>query len=128
MERAGKTIVKLKSVPGISAEQLACAAWPEAVGKTVAAHTTATTLVRSRLIVAVEDSTWQRQLFSMRNQIVTCLQKVLGDDLVLEVEFRIGVRKRPPQVAVSASATGAEAIVDPVFRLIYQQSKKRAIS
>jgi hypothetical protein len=126
MERAGKTIAKLKSAANISPEELARAVWPEAVGKRIAGHAIAVSLVRGRLVVEVEDAIWRKQLYLLRYQIVERIAQVLGEGVVNEVEFRVGVRKRPPQVAERAS--GAEDIADPVFRLLYQQGKKRATS
>ena len=64
MERLSKLIRGLR-LPGdmITESDLACAAWPQAVGKRIAAHTRAAKLVRRRLVVEVEDQIWQRQLF-----------------------------------------------------------------
>src|SRR6266853_296344 len=55
MERAGKSLAKLKLSGRIADEDLARAAWPAAVGKRLATHATATALVRGRLVVEVED-------------------------------------------------------------------------
>ncbi|HEY1185272.1 MAG TPA: DciA family protein, partial [Bryobacteraceae bacterium] len=59
-------------LPGdmITESDLACAAWPQAVGKRIAAHTRAAKLVRRRLVVEVEDQIWQRQLFVLGYHIV----------------------------------------------------------
>ena len=56
MERASKLIRGL-GLPSdtISPEQIACAAWASAVGKKIASHTRAAKLVRTRLVVEVED-------------------------------------------------------------------------
>ena len=50
MERASKFIRGL-GLPGdtLTADELACAAWPVAVGKRVATHTRAAKLVRKKL-------------------------------------------------------------------------------
>src|SRR5215471_2594813 len=68
MERASSLVRKL-SASMITSEELALAAWPDAVGKRIAAHTRAAKLVRTRLVVEVEDAVWQRQLFSLSRQI-----------------------------------------------------------
>ena len=75
MEPASKLIRGLR-LPGdtISAEELVCAAWPQSVGKKVAAHSRAARMVRSRLVVEVEDRIWQRQLFSLTSQILRNLE------------------------------------------------------
>src|SRR5437660_394899 len=79
MERASKLIRGLGlSGDVITPEQLCCAAWPEAVGKKIAGHTRASKLVRTRLVVEVEDHTWQRQLFALVPHILRNLDRTLG--------------------------------------------------
>src|SRR5271165_5892536 len=103
MERASKLIRGLR-LPGdaISAEELACAAWPAAVGKKIASHTRATRLVRNRLVVEVEDQTWQRQLFALSHFMLRNLEKHLGAGLVGDLEFRVVPRRMEPQRAAQA--------------------------
>jgi predicted nucleic acid-binding Zn ribbon protein len=131
MERASKLIQGLR-LPGntITAEELACAAWPSAVGKRVAAHTRPAKMVRTRLIVEVEDHIWQRQLFALSSQIVNNLARHIGNGMVEELEFRIVPRRREPQRAAAAlpglTADEADAIADPVLRSIYRASRKKA--
>jgi hypothetical protein len=131
MERASKFIRDL-NLPGgaMSLEELACAAWPQAVGKKIAAHTRASKLVRKRLVVEVEDAVWQHQLFTLAPLIVRSLAKILGAGLVEETFFRIVPRRREPQRAIRAAAgvfaDEADAIEDPVMRGIYLASRKRA--
>ena len=131
MERASKVIRGLRlSGEVISAEEVACAAWPDAVGKKVAAHTRAAKLVRTRLVVEVEDATWQRQLFGLSRHILANLERSLGAGLVEDLEFRVVPRRREPQRAQQAMpalfADDADAIRDPVMRGIYKASRKRA--
>jgi hypothetical protein len=141
MEIASKLIRGFK-VGGetVSDEQLACAAWPRSVGKKVAAHTRAARMVRTRLVVEVEDHIWQRQLFTLSGQILRGLEKNLGRGVVEDVEFRIVPRRIDPQRAMTAApgifsndaADGApddaEGIADPVLRSIYRASRKRALA
>jgi predicted nucleic acid-binding Zn ribbon protein len=114
----------------ISAGELACACWPQAVGRKIAAHTRAIRMVRTRLIVEVEDVIWQRQLFGLSHQIVRNLARSLGAGLVEEVEFRVSPRKREPERASVAApglaADEADGIADPVLRGIYRASRKKA--
>jgi hypothetical protein len=135
MERASLVLRGLKSTSrDVSPEQLAAAAWPTAVGKTIARRTGVTGLVRGRLVVEVEDNIWQKQLWSLRTQILASLEKTLGrPPLVTELEFRIaGPARRPPmaaerrQAAAAAPADDADAIRDPVLRSIYKASRKKA--
>ncbi len=130
MERASKVIRGL-GLPGetISAEEVVCGAWPNAVGKKVAAHTRAARMVRTRLIVEVEDHIWQRQLFALTGQILRNLEKNVGRGVVEDLEFRIVPRRREPERATAASPAltdEAEQITDPVLRGIYKAARKRA--
>lgn len=133
MERASKLIRRL-GLPGdtLNLEELACSAWPVAVGKRIAAHTRAVRMVRTRLIVEVEDHTWQRQLFALSGQILRNLEKSIGPGAVEDLEFRVVPRKRDPQreTRVAAplleDADEADAIADPVLRGLYRASRKRA--
>lgn len=132
MERASKLIRGL-GLPGdtITAEQIACAAWPSAVGKKIAANTRATRLVRTRLIVEVDDKVWQRQLFALTSHILRNLTKSLGPGAVEDVEFRIVPRRREPQRADSAAAPlfdEADGINDPVLRGIYRTARTKALA
>ena len=114
----------------ISAGELACAAWPAAVGAKVAAHTRAARMVRTRLIVEVEDASWQRQLFSLSRQILSNLERHLGPGLVEDVEFRVAPRRREPSRALTATPTlfadEADAIRDTEMRCIYKASRNKA--
>jgi predicted nucleic acid-binding Zn ribbon protein len=125
MERAGRVVGKFKLA---TEEQVACAAWASAVGKKIAAHTRAMQLVRERLVIEVEDAIWQRQLFTLRSQILHRLEQVIGRAVVTEIEFRIGVPKRVPQRAETASGVVDEAdlIESPGLRNLYTASRKRA--
>ncbi len=134
MERASRLIRKLQIAGDpFSGEQLACAAWPQAVGKKIAVHTRAARMVRSRLIVEVEDVVWQQQLFALSGQILRNLEKHVGPGVVGEVEFRVVPARRPPAPArrseePSPAGDEADRIADPVLRAIYKQARKRALA
>ena len=128
MERAGRLISKLGLPAGtVSTEQLACAGWPAAVGKKIAARTRAVFLAGGRLRVEVEDSIWQRQLTVLKFQILKKLEEVLGQGAVKDVEFRVSPRRRLPQRAVvpRPGQDEADQIPDPVLRTIYRQQRRR---
>ena len=130
MERASKLIRSLK-LPGdpFTPEEIACGAWPDAVGKKIAAHTRPARLVRTRLIVEVEDHVWQRQLFALTAHILRNLTKSLGPGIVEDVEFRVVPRRREPQradVPVPALFDEADGIADPVLRGIYLTARAKA--
>lgn len=131
MERASKLIRGLRlSGDVITPEQLCCAAWPEAVGTKIARHTRPAKLVRTRLVVEVEDNTWQRQLFALTPHILKNLEKTLGRGLVEDLEFRIVPRRRDAVLARQAVAAllpdDADSIADPVMRDLYKLSRKKA--
>ena len=131
MQRASQLIRSLQlPADTLGAGELACACWPQAVGKKIAAHTRAVRLVRTRLIVEVEDAIWQRQLFCLSRQILRNLDRSLGPGLITDVEFRVAPRKREPERARVAApglwADEADAIADPVLRSIYKSSRKKA--
>lgn len=129
MERAGRVIGKLSlSGHGHTDEKFAMAAWPGAVGKKIAARTSAVSLVRTRLVVEVEDAIWQRQLFTLREQILRRLEQISGRRIVHELEFRVAIPKRQPERALDSgiSTDEADGIRNPVLRRIYIASRKKA--
>ncbi len=137
MERAGKTLAKLKLSKTISVEELACVAWPEAVGATIARYTTPIALVRKKLVVEVEDASWQQPLFQLEAQILKRIADVLGPGVVGDLEIRIARQRRPPQRATQRTAAAptatppegmddADRIQDAVMRMVYKQSRKKA--
>jgi hypothetical protein len=123
MERAGRFVGKLKVTTD---EQLAQAAWPLAVGKKIASHTGTISLIRNRLVIEVEDAVWQRQLFTLRGQILARLEQVLGRFIVEELEFRVAIPRRAPQREERLSLDDADGIRDPVLRNLYKAARKRA--
>ena len=137
MERAAR-LIKNKKVTRemVTDEEIARAVWPSAVGKAIAAHTSRLKLVRNTLVVEVEDSTWQKQLFVLSHQILRSLHKLTGPNSIEAIEFRIGVPRRVPQRAgfreanlpaeASAPYDDAETIQDPVLKKVYRLSRKRA--
>jgi len=128
MERASSFVRKL-SRGMITPEEMACAAWADAVGKRIATHTRAAKLVRTRLVVEVEDATWQRNLNSLSRHILHNLQKALGPGIVDDLEFRVMPRRREPERArasMPALRDEADAISDPILRDLYKISRKKA--
>jgi hypothetical protein len=137
MERAAHFIQKNKlSKKVFSEEDLTRAVWPAAVGKAIAAHTSRLTLVRQTLVVEVEDAIWQKQLFTLRTQILNRLHRVTGSaDLVKDLEFRIALARRQPQRAETRLSTApqtaipydeADSIQDAVLKKVYRLSRKKA--
>jgi hypothetical protein len=139
MERAARVLRKGKLSRSILDDGQAIeAVWPAAVGRSIARHTSRLRLVRSILVVDVEDAIWQRQLHTLDAQIVERIRLLLPDVTLAGIEFRIGVPRRDPQRALLASTgraatlfatTGddeAERIQDPVLKKVYQISRRKA--
>ncbi len=126
MQRASRILGTLKN-SDVSAEDIACGTWARAVGKRIAAHTRAARLVRSKLIVEVEDAVWRGNLMSLTGHIVSNIAKEIGPGVVNELEFRIIPLRREPQRAQTSIATAddADQIADPVLRNIYRASRAR---
>ena len=133
MERAGRIITAHKSTAScISAEAIACKIWKSAVGKRIAEHSRAVRLDRGALIVEVEDAIWQRQLSTLKPQILRKIRELLGPSLVTSLEFRVMVpRRMPERVEAHAHKSAplfdeADAIHDPFLRKIYRTARKKA--
>jgi predicted nucleic acid-binding Zn ribbon protein len=130
MERASRLLGKLK-FPGdaVSSEELARAAWSAAVGPRISKHARAERLVRTKLIVGVDDKIWGRQLFAMSQLILSKIAENLGEGLVDDLEFRIAPQKRGPQRAEQSTAAGpedeADGIEDQNLRRLYLTSRKK---
>jgi hypothetical protein len=129
MQRAGRVLGNLKlAKQGVSDEEMVRSAWPAAVGRKIAVRTHAVGMVRNRLVVEVEDAVWQRQLWTLRGQILKRFEQVLGRTIVEELEFKIAVpRIKPVRADVShVSNDEADLILDPTFRSVYKAARKRA--
>jgi hypothetical protein len=131
MERASRFLGKLTGP--IDVDSLARAAWPLAVGKKVAARTRPARMVRTRLIVEVEDLIWKKQLFTLSKQILTNLERHLGQGIVEDLEFRVIPPRRDAQRAAVAQSTSgapdeADQIADPVMRNMYKMARKKALA
>src|ERR1700730_4153185 len=130
MERAAKSFAKLKLDAAISQEDLARAAWPAAVGRRIAVHAAAKSVVRGRLIVEVDDAVWQKQLFHLRIPILTKLSETVEESIVNDIEFRLTTPRRPPQTSKKLTQTKptdeADGIADPIMRILYKQARKKA--
>jgi len=131
MERASKVIRGLR-LPGdtLTPEELARGAWANAVGKRIAEHTRPAKLVRTKLVIEVEDHIWQRQLFSLSYWILNNLRKGIGEGIVDDLEFKVVPRRREPARATVSVPTPlfdeADGIEDPVLRDIYRAARKRS--
>jgi predicted nucleic acid-binding Zn ribbon protein len=131
MERASRVLGKLSLPQGtFTPEAMVCAAWPGAVGKRIAAHARAAKLVRTHLIVEVEDAIWRRQLFVLREQIRRKIDESVGAGVVEDIEFRVIPARLGPHRAQQAAGGADEAngIADPVLRRLYKASRKKELA
>ena len=135
MERAAQVFRTNKlSKNLLTDEEVVRAAWPSAVGKSIAAHTSRVRVARTCLVVEVEDAIWQRQLSGLSQQILDRVRKLTGLASLTDVDFRIGVPRRRPQRAEttqsespSASASDeGDQIEDPVLKKVYRLSRRKA--
>ena len=88
----------IKSLPGVLraagdsaevAEAAAIAAWKHAAGDGLKEHAVPVKLENRTLKVAVVDAIWQKQLYSMRGQLLFRVNSILGQPVVSAVEFEI---------------------------------------
>jgi predicted nucleic acid-binding Zn ribbon protein len=131
MERASKVLGKLNLPEGtVTQEAMVCAVWANAVGKKIAAHSRAVKMVRSHLIVEVEDAIWQRQLFVLRRQIGGKIEECIGAGIVEDIEFRVSPRRIGPARAQRSTTQSddADGIADPVLRNLYKASRRRELA
>ena len=130
MERAGRSLAKMKLPDAVSHQELAFAAWKGSVGKRLAKYAWPKALVRGNLIIETEDAVWQQQLFHLRFQILPRVVAILGEGIVRDLEFRVATPRRPPQAELEArrptSGDEADGIDDAVFRRLYKQSREKA--
>ena len=71
------------------AEAAAIAAWKYAAGESLKAHAVPIGLQDRTLKIAVADVIWQKQLHSMRGQMIFRVNSLLGQPLVGAIEFVI---------------------------------------
>ncbi len=71
------------------AEAAAFAAWRRVAGEGLRAQAVPFRLYRRTLVVAVSDTTWQRQLEPSSPQLLFRINSVLGQALVTYIEFRV---------------------------------------
>ena len=70
-------------------ESLARVAWTRAVGDGLRAHTIPIRLSGNTLVVAVADAPWQKQLRAMSAELLARVNRVLGQNLIHFLEFRV---------------------------------------
>src|SRR5437016_5487515 len=89
------------------AEIAAKLAWTRAAGDGLRRHAIPFRLFRKTLVVSVADAIWQRQMQSMSGELVSRINKLLGREVVEDIEFRVD------PATVEQARTNARARQDP---------------
>ncbi len=90
------------------AEAAAIAAWKHAAGDGLKEHAVPLKLEHRTLTVAVADAIWQKQLHSMRGQLLFRVNSILGQPVVGAIEFvdrSEALQERRPNAAAAGTAT-----------------------
>ena len=74
-------------------------AWSRAAGEGLRRNTNPIRFAGSRLTVSVADPLWQKQLESMRAELISRMNKLLGGGTVNEIVFRIAPSDLPPRLS-----------------------------
>jgi|SRR5215470_4162958 len=74
------------------AEAAALAAWKHSIGEGLQNHAVATKLETNTLIVEVRDAIWQKQLGTMKEQLLFRVNSALGQAIVKDIELRVNPR------------------------------------
>ncbi|HEX4277473.1 MAG TPA: DciA family protein [Bryobacteraceae bacterium] len=132
MDQASRIIARWTGVSDvITHERIACAAWKKAVGRKIALRTRALKLVRTTLVIEVEDELWRKNLWSLRYQILRNLEKAIGPEIVSAIELRVMPPRFGPQresgepLVLDIPLDEAETIADPGLRRIYKAARRR---
>ena len=97
----------IKSLPGVLraagdsaevAEAAAIAAWKHAAGDGLKEHAVPLKLENRVLTVAVADVIWQKQLHSMRGQLLFRINSILGKPIVGALDFIVDPKVVKPRV------------------------------
>ena len=97
----------IKSLPGVLraagesaevAEAAAIAAWKHAAGDGLKEHAVPLKLEDRTLTIAVADAIWQKQLNSMRAQLLYRINSILGKPLIGTLDFVVDPKIAKPHV------------------------------
>lgn len=101
MNQLIKSLPNVLRVAGDSAEvaeAAAIAAWKHAAGEGLKDRAVPVKLEERTLIVSVADAIWQKQLHSMRGQLLFRVNSILGQPIVGAIEFVIDPKLFAPPV------------------------------
>lgn len=94
------------------AEAAAIAAWRHAAGEGLRDHTIALRLYEKKLVVAVADMTWQKQLQSLSSQLLFRLNSILGQPLVTYIELAVDPESLGPRMPQEPRRSPEEQFAD----------------
>ncbi|MEE9613909.1 MAG: DUF721 domain-containing protein [Thermodesulfobacteriota bacterium] len=121
-------------------------AWPEAVGRTVSGKTAPIRLMGKVLHVAVASSPWMTELGYHKKDILSKLNRIVGEAAVTEIVFKPGTvkplrektspQRRPPlrprheitEKERSFIDRTAEAIEDPALKELIKRTMEKKYS
>lgn len=87
-----RLLPKLLNATGANSEMAEIAAkiaWTRAAGDGLRRHAIPFRLFRQTLVVSVADIIWQKQMQSMSAELISRINKLLGREVVEDIEFRI---------------------------------------
>jgi len=87
-----RLLPKLLNATGTNPEMAEIAAkiaWTRAAGDGLRRHAIPFRLFRKTLVVSVADLIWQKQMQSMSPELISRINKLLGREVVEDIEFRI---------------------------------------
>lgn len=91
-------VLKAAGTSAEVAEAAAIAAWKHAAGDGLKEHAVALKLENRVLTIAVADRIWQKQLNSMRGQLLFRVNSILGQPVVGTFNFVINPERAKPRV------------------------------
>ncbi|MBU4377250.1 MAG: DUF721 domain-containing protein [Candidatus Omnitrophica bacterium] len=65
-------------------------AWKRAAGEAAFKHTKPAALRKKRLVINVDGSSWLYELTLKKEALLAEMRKILGEDKIKELQFRIG--------------------------------------
>jgi len=87
-----RLLPKLLNATGANPEMAEIAAkiaWTRSAGEGLRRHAIPFRLFRKTLVVSVADIIWQKQMQSMSPELISRINKLLGREVVEDIEFRI---------------------------------------
>lgn len=89
-------------------EAVVFAAWKRAAGRSLCEHTAPLAIQEQKLIIAVRDRSWKRQLESLAGELVYKLNASLGQATVNYIDFIIDPEAINERIGTPPEAAGAE--------------------